>query len=163
MQSFPPSSLHFSLHLFFFLSFFLFSIFAVSSHYYLSAAATAAAAERRSASSGACITQRPYEPSARAGVPGNGMPIRERMPARLRKAWPRRWPGHDLSRVRSRKRFSTISYRIVVPSTSPSRPRRCSRMLGRRFVLRCSAVRDSGARKDVARARSGVKRTVAER
>lgn len=67
----------------------------------------------------ACITQRgdlmnhPRE----LFLPWNGMlaypTAGEWMPTRLGKAWPpwRQRPGHDLSRVRSRKRFSTISYR----------------------------------------------------
>lgn len=61
--------------------------------------------------------RRPYEPSARAVPPVErdaAYPTAgEWMPTRLGKAWPpwRQRPGHDLSRVRSRKRFSTISYR----------------------------------------------------
>lgn len=61
--------------------------------------------------------RRPYELSARAVPPVErdaAYPTAgEWMPTRLGKAWPpwRQRPGHDLSRVRSRKRFSTISYR----------------------------------------------------
>jgi len=61
--------------------------------------------------------RRPYEPSARAVPPVErdaAYPTAgEWMPTRLGKAWSpwRQRSGHDLSRVRSRKRFSAISYR----------------------------------------------------